>query len=71
MTVPTEFGDTTYAMSEGVETQALAVISQRYKTARGATILQNEDLYRDFGLLADTEATLQVLQGTYKYPEST
>ena len=71
MTVPTELGDTTYATREGVETQALAVIAQRYKTACRAPILKNEDLFRDFGYLADTEATLQVLQGTYKYPEST
>ena len=66
--VPTELGDTMYAMREGVKTQALAAIAQRYKMA---TILHNKELYRDFGYLADKDATLQVLQGTYKYPEST
>ena len=71
VTVSSDLGDTTYATREGVETQTLAVIALRYKTARGAPILQNEDLFRDFGYLANTEATLQVLQGTYKYPELT
>ena len=68
VTVPTELGDTTYATREGVETQASAVIAQRYKTARGAPILQNKDLFMDFGYIADTEANLQVLQGTYNIP---
>ena len=44
VTVPTELGDTAYATREGVETQASAVIAQRYKMARGAPIHQNEDL---------------------------
>jgi hypothetical protein len=36
-----------------------------------APIIQNHELYCDFGFLADTEATTQVLQGTYEYPETT
>ena len=43
----------------------------RYKTAMRAPIIQNHELYCDFGFLADTEATTQVLQGTYEYPEAT
>ena len=63
-------GEIMYATREGVETNASDAIAQRYLTARSAPILQNQDLHSDFGFLADTEATRQVLQGNYVYPES-
>ena len=69
--VPDDSGDTLYATIDGVETQVSTAIAKRYKTGRGAPILQNEELHRDFGFLVDTESTLQVLQGTYEYLEST
>lgn len=49
-----------YATRDGVKSQASAAIAQRYKTAMQAPIIQNEELHRDFGFLADTEATTQV-----------
>ena len=64
-------GERMYATREGVENNALEAIAQRYLTARSAPIIQNQDLHCNFGFLADTEATSQVLQGTYVYPEST
>jgi len=69
--VPDEVGERMYSTREGVETIASTAIAERYKTARGAPILRNEELHRDFGFLANTESTAQVLQGTYVYPQST
>ena len=71
VTVPDNTGERMYSTREGVEQQASAAIAQRYKTAMRAPIIQNNELHRDFGFLADTESTSQVLQGTYEYPEST
>ena len=62
VTVSSDLGDTTYATREGEETQALAVIARRYKTARGAPILQNKDLFRDFGYLANSSSATRHLQ---------
>ena len=69
--VPVDSGERMYSTREGVESQASAAIAQRYTAARAAPIIQNEKLHRDFGFLSNTESTLRVLQGTYKYPEST
>ena len=69
--MPDESGERLYSTGEGVESQASQAIAQRYTTARGAPIMQNEDLLSNFGFLANTESTLRVLQGTYEYPEST
>ena len=71
VTVPDNIGERTYSTRDGVEVQASAAIAQRYKTAMRAPIIQNQELHEDFGFLADTEATTQVLHGTYEYPEST
>ena len=60
-----------YSTRDGVETIASTAIAERYKTSQGAPILQNEELHRDFGFLANTESMAQVLQGTYVYPQST
>jgi len=60
--------DRIYATREGVEFQAAEHIGWRYKTARGAPIIQDARLHQDFGFLADTDATDRVLQGTYEYP---
>jgi hypothetical protein len=69
--VPDEVGERMYSTRDSVETIASTAIAEIYKTARGAPILQNEELHRDFRFLANTESTAQVLQGTYVYPQST
>jgi hypothetical protein len=67
----TFFAQTTrrYATRSGVEEQAAQTIAARYKTAHGDPIIQDPQLYQDFGFLADTTATEKVLAGTYEYPK--
>jgi hypothetical protein len=67
--VPHESGDILYSTRDGVERQAAEAIAARYKVARGAPILQDARLHKDFGFLADTGVTDRVLNGTYEYPE--
>ena len=43
-------------------------LRKRFRIAMHAPILQDEQLFKDFGYLGDTEATRQVLEGTYQYP---
>ncbi len=52
-----------------MEEQAAQTIAARYKTAHGDPIIQDPQLYQDFGFLADTTATEKVLAGTYEYPK--
>jgi len=52
--VPHESGDILYSTQEGVEREAAEAIAARYKVARGAPILQDARLHKDFGFLADT-----------------
>ena len=57
-------------MREGVESQGLMATEMQYKVARGAPILQDTRLHSDFGFLANTDSTNQVLQGSYVYPKN-
>jgi hypothetical protein len=70
LTVPHPAGGKLYAMREGVESQGVAAIETRYKVARGAPILQVARLHSNFGFLANTDLSDQVLQGTYVYPKN-
>jgi hypothetical protein len=63
--VPHPAGDTLYATREGVESQGAAAIETRYKVVRRAPILQDACLHDDFGFLANTDSTDQVLQGLF------
>ena len=67
--VPTDDGDIMYATKEGIESQAAEALSKRFRLATHAPILQDERLFADFGYLGNTDATRQVLEGTYDYPE--
>ena len=66
--VPDVAEDRLYATRDSVESQAALTIEAHYKTVRGAPIIQDPELHRNFGFLADTEATARVLAGTYAYP---
>jgi hypothetical protein len=67
--VPHPAGDTLHATREGEESQGAAAIETRYKVARGTPILQDAWLHGDFGFIAKTDLSDQVLQGSYVYPE--
>ena len=67
--VPTSQGPSLYATKDGVEQQAAEKMQSRFRLARGAPICTDEELHRDFGFLGNTEATRQVLEGTYVFPE--
>ncbi len=67
--VPDVAEDRLYATKSGVEEQAAQTIAARYKTACRAPIIQDPQLYQDFGFLANTKAAERVLVGTYKYSE--
>ncbi len=64
LTVPHPAGDTLYAMREGVESQGVVAIKTRYKVAQGAPILQDACLHGNFGFMANTDSSDQVLQGS-------
>ncbi len=57
-------------MREGVESQGVVAIETWYKVAQGAPILQDAQLHSNFGFLANTDLTDQVLQGSYVYPKN-
>ena len=67
--VPDVAEDSLYATRGGVETQVALTIGACYKTAQGAPIIQDSQLHKDFGFLADTDATARVLAETYEYPQ--
>jgi hypothetical protein len=70
LTVPHPAGDTLYATREGVQSQGAAAIKTQYKVEWGAPILQDAWLHGNFGFLANTVLTDQVLQGSYIYPKN-
>ncbi len=67
--VPDVVEDRLYVTREGVEEQAALTIATQFKMARGAPIIQDPQPHKDFGYLADTNATDRVLTGSDKYPD--
>jgi hypothetical protein len=67
--VPTDAEPVVYATKDGVEKQSAKALKERFQIAMHAPILQDERLLNDFGYLGNTEATRQVLEGTYVFPD--
>ena len=67
--VPTPGGVSVYAIKEGVEGQAGPRMDKRFGLARKEPICADARLHQDFGFLGDTDATRQVLEGTYVFPD--
>jgi len=67
--VPSPGGASVFATKEGVESQAGPRMNGRFRLGRRAPICADDRLHQDFGFLGDTEATRQVLEGTYAFPE--